>query len=113
LATALEFFNRHEAWYCKDAVNDPAQAEEVKTLVETEGGDPDTDPRMEALRLRREALTDMGALGDMIRAGREPGIISTIIRRREGGPEAAYGHSTAPALAAMEKALSGGGLPVF
>ena len=85
----LEFTNRHETWHVKDSFYDLSKINLSAARAGStfnDGLKTDADAREAfALQQKKEALADVGALGDMIREKNRPAdIIDTVSKWRAG-----------------------------
>jgi hypothetical protein len=111
-----DYLNLHEGWHCLD-LNRGATAEQkdamtaIRTLADLRG----SVKAQEALAAvnQQEALADVGAVGDMIRAGTPPRLLGHVINWRNSPAEADLEHITVPALQALEKHINTVGLKAF
>ncbi len=111
-----DYLNMHEGWHCLDGRYNAAEAQkdalrEARTLAQLQGSTA-AQHALAAVNLQ-EALADVGALGDMIRAGASPRIIRHVAAWRSGPTEMDLEHNTVPALQALEKHINGIGIAAF
>jgi hypothetical protein len=112
----IEFTNRHEGWHLADnqnilpRQNTPALKSIDLEHPETMIGNPE---QLQVLSLanKQECLADVGAAGDMIRAGADPKIIDGIIAWREKSGEIL--HMTAGALEGLRHQIDEMGVEKF
>jgi hypothetical protein len=116
-AETVEFTNRHESWHCLDGKYtlrhlDPAKLEAVKSgSLVSQLGDP-TALEAYATLYKKESLADVGALGDMIRAGKSPDIIDKVIAWRNSDPKDLQ-HLSSPVLQGFKAQIEQMGLENF
>lgn len=111
-----DYLNMHEGWHCLDGHYNATEAQkdalrDARTLAQLQGNTA-AQHALAAVNLQ-EALADVGALGDMIRAGASPRIIRHVAAWRSGPTEIDLEHNTVPALQALEKHINGVGLAAF
>lgn len=111
-----DYLNMHEGWHCLDGRYTSTEAEkdaarEVKTLQALRGSTA-AQSHLASVNLQ-EALADVGAMGDMIRAGASPRILRHVINWRSSPHEVDLEHNTVPALQALEKHITGVGINAF
>ncbi len=111
-----DYLNMHEGWHCidgrysaTDAQKEAARA--ARSLADLRGSTA-AQHALAVVNLQ-EALADVGALGDMIRAGASPRIIRHVAAWRSGPTEMDLEHNTVPALQALEKHINAVGLAAF
>lgn len=103
-----DFINRHEAWHCMDTQNslvglDKEEVDKIKELENAIGN----EQQMKAISIgnRGEILADVGAAGDMIRAGKSTSIIDHVINMRKEGTDDIIHYSVA-ALEALRREVN-------
>jgi hypothetical protein len=112
-----EFTNRHEAWHTKDSRNTLKNFPAVTVAV---ADDYDAkmiceDPELCAAfvtRFRKEALADVGAVGDMIREKGDMKYIDLVSKWRAGSPDDDI-HYSSMALAGLKTEIEKMGLDKF
>ncbi|MEZ0259562.1 MAG: hypothetical protein ACAH80_01045 [Alphaproteobacteria bacterium] len=116
-AETVEFTNRHESWHCLDSKYnlrhiDPAQLEAIKegSLRSHLGNTAAFETY--ATFYKKEALADVGAAGDMIRAGKGLDLIDKTIAWRNEDPKDLQ-HLTSPVLKGFKHAIEQMGVENF
>lgn len=117
LRESMEFYNRHEDWHCLDGFYDARDIarhgrrldwKDMKSLL----NEPEILHAI-SLAWRKEALADVGALGDMIRDGARPGVIGPVSNWRLDRAAEDIQHCSTPALRALEAGIVNMGLDAF
>jgi hypothetical protein len=114
----IEFFNRHETWHVKDSWYDknkfsrPAQALALEWNAEALSSNPEAREAF-AMQLRKEALGDVGAIGDMIRESKKPiSAIDNLVAYRKADPFDTL-HLSSPVLEGMKRDIEVMGVEKF
>jgi hypothetical protein len=90
-----DFINRHEGWHAKDkkytlkgmpGLPDDVQDQIASFKIESIANSAEVRAAYVS-RHRDEILADVGALGDMIRAGKDPKVIDTVSAWRKSDPD--------------------------
>lgn len=113
--TAIRYANMHESWHCKDGMNvaPPATVPPPTTTVaEQKQAEAKGMLELIARKSRQESLADVGALGDLIRAGEQPNVIDAIIHWRQDMPHDVL-HYSPPVLRALKQEIAHMGLARF
>lgn len=111
-----DYLNTHEGWHCIDGRyatddEDKQALNAVKNLREMQGNTA-AQRALAAINLQ-EGLADVGAVGDMIRAGASPALLRHVIAWRAGPTEMDTEHNTVAVLQALEKHIKTAGLEAF
>jgi hypothetical protein len=112
-----DFINRHEGWHCLDTRYHYRGLPETATELAESGDfkeiakDPDA-LKAYSIRYRKEAFADLGATGDMIRAGYGPELLDHIITWRKRGAEDVM-HRSIPVLEAFKAKITEMGVGNF
>lgn len=111
-----DYLNAHEGWHCLDihygATSEDKEAlSNARTMRDLQQS-PAAQRALEAINLQ-EALADVRALGDMIRAGSNPRLLSAVIQWRNTPAENDLEHNTAPTLQALAAHINTVGLKSF
>ena len=111
-----DYLNTHEGWHCLDSrysatAEDKEALGNARTMRDLQQS-PAALRALEVINLQ-EALADVGALGDMIRAGSNPRLLSAVIAWRNTPAENDLEHNTAPALQALAAHINTVGVKAF
>lgn len=116
-AETVEFTNRHESWHCLDTKYnlrhiDPAQLEAIKegSLRSHLGNTAAFETY--ATFYKKEALADVAAAGDLIRAGKGVDLLDKLIDWRNEDPKDLQ-HLTSPVLKGFRHAIEQMGVDNF
>lgn len=118
--TFLEFINRHEGWHCLDS-------DGWRRVAKFPAGFTDQIEKMKPRQIvssqqaldyiqagtRIEAFADLGALGDMVVAGRDMGLFDMIIRNRAHMNQVDLLHTSTPVILGLKREIEGMGLNAF
>ncbi|MEZ0259555.1 MAG: hypothetical protein ACAH80_01010 [Alphaproteobacteria bacterium] len=112
----VDLANRHEGWHCLDrkyATNGFSQAAVDLANSGNYAKIKDSPEACEvfAMGVRKEAIADIGATGDMIRAGADPKILEQLAQWR-GNPND-FEHFTAPVIRAVAAKIDEMGVDNF
>ncbi|TAL31193.1 MAG: hypothetical protein EPN97_11450 [Alphaproteobacteria bacterium] len=114
----VEFFNRHETWHVKDSWYDmsrfspKAQAGALEWNAVTLGAGAEAREAF-STQMRKEALGDVGALGDMIRENKKTtAIIDNVIAYRQADPFDVL-HLSSPVLEGLKSEIDRMGVEKF
>lgn len=114
----IGFINRHEEWHCKDTAFNLRHMTQEELARITPGllvENVDNKPMLEIFSTfyKKEALGDVGAVGDMIRKdGFGTDVIDKISNWRVNSPNDIQ-HLSSPVLQEMKRRITAMGLPAF
>ncbi len=113
----VEFTNRHEGWHCLDGKYnlrhlDPEKLEAVRKGTLGSQINDRTALEIYATIYRKEALADVGATGDMIRAGKGLDLIDKVADWRAQDPKDLQ-HLSSPVLKGLKAKIGEIGLDNF
>ncbi|MEZ0226465.1 MAG: hypothetical protein ACAH83_18055 [Alphaproteobacteria bacterium] len=111
----IDFINGHESWHCKNTKYSLAAIPQTELDAIKEAEDVIGHPqRLLAVTIatKNESLSDVGALGDMIRKGHGMDIIDKVQAQRYKGSDD-YLHWTASALDGLKEKINEMGIDKF
>ncbi|TAL35056.1 MAG: hypothetical protein EPN97_07735 [Alphaproteobacteria bacterium] len=113
----VDFTNRHESWHCLDSKYnlrhlDPEKVAAVKSGTLAAHVNDRTALEIYATVYRKEALADVGAVGDMIRAGKGLEVLDKVSAWRTSDKKDLQ-HFSAPVLAGLKEKINEIGLEKF
>ena len=114
----VDFFNRHETWHVKDSWYDMARFSPKALAGAQEWNAVTLSTNAEAreaysTQMRKEALGDVGALGDMIReSAKTTAMISNVISYRQADPFDVL-HLSSPVLEGLKSEIDKMGVEKF
>ena len=113
----LEYTNLHEGWHCKntrfDLGNIPKEAFANANLYAPENSINNADQmKLFSLLNKGESLSDVGAVGDMIRSGHGLDVLDKLRQDRLSSPED-YTHWTAQSLEGLRDKINEMGIGKF
>lgn len=117
-AGQVRFINRHEEWHCKDNAFNLRHMTQEELAQITPGllaDNADNTPMLELFSIfyKKEALGDVGAVGDMVRKdGHSIELIDSISSWRMNSPDDIQ-HLSTPVLAELKHRIAAMGLPAF
>lgn len=117
-ADEIVFINRHEEWHCKDNIfnlRHMTQEELGKITPGLLADNVDNRPMLELFSTfyKKEALGDVGAVGDMVRKdGYSLDIIDSILTWRQDNPDDIQ-HLSSPVLRELKRRIMAMGRPAF
>ncbi|MEZ0226462.1 MAG: hypothetical protein ACAH83_18040 [Alphaproteobacteria bacterium] len=113
----VDFTNRHESWHCLDSKYnlrhlDPKKVEAIKGGTLAAHVNNRTALEIYATVYRKEALADVGAIGDMIRAGKGLDVLDKVSDWRTSD-KLDLQHFSAPVLAGLKQKINEMGVEKF